>query len=44
MVLESEGQVRVGGWCDGGGTDRVVIKCGVGKVSKWWGGRYCRAV
>ena len=22
-VLESEGQVRVGSWCDGGGADRV---------------------
>ncbi len=29
-VLESEGQVRVDSWCDGGGTDRVAIKCGVG--------------
>jgi hypothetical protein len=32
IVLESEGQVRVGVWCDGGGTDRVAIKCGVGEV------------
>ncbi len=24
--------VRVDGWCDGGGTDRVAIKCGVGEV------------
>ncbi len=27
-VLESEGQVRVGSWCDGGGADRVAIKGG----------------
>ncbi len=30
--MESEGQVRVDGWCDRGGTDRVAIKCGVGEV------------
>ena len=32
IVLESEGQVRVGGWCDGGGPDRVAIRSGVGEV------------
>ena len=31
-VLESEGQVRVVGLCDGGGVDRVEIKCDVGEV------------